>query len=182
MLMKNPGSGLMLILMLAGGLNVAQAASAPSVNISYDGNLVADPCTLLPEDESIVLDFGSVIDKYLYLNTRTHGKLFQLHLMDCDISLGNSLKITFRGTESIALPGLLAPDGGSEGSGIAIGLETHKGEALALNQPGSAQDITNGSNVIALKAYIKGEPEAIKDKKIRIGAFSAVATFHLEYE
>ena len=167
---------------LAGWLNMAMAATKPELSVLYRGSLVAEPCTLLPEDENILLDFGTVIDKYLYLNTRTHSKPFQLHLVDCDTSLGKTLKMTFSGTESIALPGLLALDGSSEAKGIAIGLETEDGQALALNQQSRGHEISDGNNTITLQAYVQGEPEAIKNKAIERGMFTAVATFSLEYE
>jgi type 1 fimbria pilin len=182
MSMKKTMCTLLIGLGVGGWLNTALAATNPEVSVQYRGSLVAEPCTLLPEDENVLLDFGTVIDKYLYLNGRTNSKPFQLHLMDCDTSLGNTLKMTFSGTESIALPGLLALDGGSEASGVAIGLETEDGQALALNQPSRGQEIGDGNNVITLQAYVKGEPEAIKNEAIERGMFTAVATFSLEYE
>jgi type 1 fimbria pilin len=150
-------------------------------NIRYFGSLVAEPCTLLPSDGGIVVEFDTVIDKYLYLNGRTLSKPFELHLMDCDIRLGNTVSMTFRGMESLAMPGLLALES-SQASGIAIGMETQNGLILKLNKPSDAQAIVNGNNVIRLQAYVQGEPDAIKNKKIERGLFTAVATFSLEYE
>nr|WP_249106016.1 fimbrial protein [Serratia marcescens] len=150
--------------------------------MSFHGILTeSQPCTI-NDGENIQLDFGTVIDKYLYLNGRTNSKPFQLHLIDCDTSLANTLKMTLSGTESIVLPGLLAPDGSSQARGIAIGLETQDGQSLALNQQGRGQEITDGNNTIILQAYIKGEPEAITNKAIKKGMFTAVATFELEYD
>ncbi|HEJ0329750.1 fimbrial protein domain-containing protein [Serratia marcescens] len=151
-------------------------------NVHYFGNLVAEPCGLLPEDENIVVEFGTVIEKYLYLNGRTHSQPFALRLVDCDISLGKTVSVSFSGTESVPLPGLLALDGGSTASGIAIGLETQDGKALPLNQKSGAQELTDGNNQIALQAYVQGEPEAIANQAITRGPFIAVATFNLEYE
>jgi len=182
MSMKKTMCTLLIGLGVGGWLNAALAATTPEVSVQYRGSLVAEPCTLLPEDENVLLDFGTVIDKYLYLNGRTHSQPFQLHLMDCDTSLGNTLKMTFSGTESVALPGLLALDGGSEANGVAIGLETEDGQALALNQPSRSHKIADGNNVITLQAYVRGEPEAIKNEAIERGMFTAVATFSLEYE
>ncbi|ANJ96302.1 exotoxin [Serratia plymuthica] len=159
-----------------------QPVAAATDNLKLHGALVAEPCTLQAGDENIQLDFGTVIDKYLYLNTRTHSKPFQLRLMDCDTSLGKTMKMTFSGMESVALPGLLALDGGSEAKGVAIGLETEAGQALTLNQKSRGQAITDGINTITLQAYVRGEPEAIKNKAIERGTFTAVATFALEYE
>ncbi|MEN4243661.1 fimbrial protein [Serratia marcescens] len=151
-------------------------------NMHFSGALVAEPCTLRPGDEDIRLDFGTVIDKYLYTYGRTEGKAFSLVLQDCDISLGNSVKVTFTGAESAALPGLLRPDGGSLAKGIALGLETATGAPLALNKPSEGYAIGKGSNSLQLQVYVQGEPEAIAQKSIGLGAFSAVATFGLEYE
>ncbi|MEE4412063.1 MULTISPECIES: fimbrial protein [unclassified Serratia (in: enterobacteria)] len=173
---------LLIGLNLGGLLNTALAAATPDVSVLYRGNLVAEPCTLLPEDENILLDFGTVIDKYLYLNGRTNGKAFQLHLIDCDISLGKTLKMTFNGPESAVLPGLLALDGGSQATGVAIGMETAEGQLLPLNKQTGAYPLTDGNNVISLQAYVRGEPEAIKNKAIGRGAFTAIATFVLDYE
>lgn len=159
-----------------------QPVAAASNNLKLHGALVAEPCTLLPGDDNIQLDFGTVIDKYLYQNQRTLSKPFQLRLMDCDTSLGKTIKMTFSGTESVALPGLLALNGGSEAKGVAIGLETEDGQALALNQKSHGQVITDGNNTIKLQAYVRGEPEAIKNKAIERGMFTVVATFALEYE
>jgi len=172
------------ICLLASGLFTASVppVAAANSNLKLHGALVAEPCTLLPGDESVQLDFGTVIDKYLYLNGRTHGKAFQLHLIDCDTSLGKTLKMTFSGTESIQLPGLLALDGGSQASGVAIGMETPQGQPLPLNQQSGAYTLTDGSNVINLQAYVRGEPAAITHKTIGRGVFTTIATFTLDYE
>lgn len=172
------------ICLLANWLFAASVSpvAAASNNLKLHGALVAEPCTLLPGDESVQLDFGTVIDKYLYLNGRTHGKAFQLHLIDCDTNLGKTLKMTFSGTESIQLPGLLALDGGSQASGVAIGMETPQGQPLPLNQQSGGYTLTDGSNVINLQAYVRGEPEAITHKTIGRGVFTTIATFTLGYE
>ena len=170
---------ILLISLLMGAITVPAVAAD---NMKLHGALVKEPCTLQPGDESVELDFGTVVDKYLYQHQRTLSKPFQLRLTDCDTSLGKALQISFSGTESIALPGLLALDGGSEASGIAIGLETQDGQALSLNQQSRGQAITDGNNIITLLAYVKGEPNAITNRTIGRGMFTAVVTFNLEYE
>ncbi|MFJ4235940.1 fimbrial protein [Serratia nevei] len=149
-------------------------------NMKFIGALVAEPCVIPPGQETVALDFGSVVDKYLYLNQRTPGTSFDITLADCDLSLGKTVRITLSGTESLALPGLLAP--ASQAGGIAIGLETPAGKAVPLNRPGDKFSLASGANGIRLQAYVRGEPEAIANKTIGRGAFSAVATFSLEYE
>lgn len=157
-------------------------ATQGAENVKFHGALVAEPCVIPAGEENIQLDFGTLIDKYLYLNQRTHGQPFELHLMDCDLSLGASVKISFSGDENPYLPGLLALTAGSQASGIAIGMETIDRKPLPLNKPGQNYPLAKGSNVVVFKAYVKGEPEAIANKTIERGPFSTVATFRLEYE
>jgi len=151
-------------------------------NVHLHGAIVAEPCIIAPGDDEIYLDFNNVVGKYLYLNTRTPGQKFEIRLVECDINLGKSVKITFTGKENITLPGLLAIDASSEASGIAIGLETLDAKPLALNKASDVFSLKKGDTPIELKAYIKGEPEAIVNRTIGYGNFSAVATFNLEYE
>ncbi|ASM19413.1 fimbrial protein [Serratia marcescens] len=168
------------VLALVAGMAAGSVMAAD--NMLFHGALVAEPCTLKPGDEDIRLDFGTVIDKYLYANGRTPTKPFTLTLQDCDLSLGQTVKITFSGNKSLELPDLLALDGGSQASGIALGLETAEGKPVALNKPSQEMTLASGSTSLALRVYVQGEPTALAQKSIGLGAFSAVATFGLEYE
>lgn len=165
------------------GLTLLLSAAAQGEgNMYFHGALVAEPCVLAPGDENISLNFDTVVDKYLYLNTRTNGKKFVLRLLECDSSVSNSVKVTFLGMESIKLPGLVALDGASQAKGIAIGIETPEGRLLPLNQASNGYSLINGDNLITLQAYVQGEPEAVVNKTIERGPFSAVVTFSLDYE
>jgi type 1 fimbria pilin len=151
-------------------------------NMRLHGALVAEPCVIPPGDETVVLDFDTVIDKYLYLNTRTIAQPFSIHLAECDLSLGKMMKVTFIGPENPTLEGLLAIDSSSSAGGIAIGLETTKGKLLALNKGSYVHTLQAGDTVVALQAYVQAEPDAITKRSIKRGTFSATATFSLEYE
>ncbi|QZY90365.1 fimbrial protein [Pantoea dispersa] len=164
------------LLWLAFGHAAAQAAD----NLHFTGALVQEACTLRPGDEELQIDLGATPDKYLYLNQRTRGKPFSLHLENCDPALGNTLEITFSGRESAALPGLLTPDAGSQARGIAIGLETPQGKALPFNQPASFA-VQAGMTQLDFFSYIAGEPDAIKDKNIVRGLFTLSGTFAISY-
>lgn len=151
-------------------------------NVKMTGALIEQPCLIAPGDESIQLDFGTIIDKYLYLNKRTRGQEFQLHLSECDLSLGTTVSVAFRGTENRQLPGLLAIDSASKATGFAIGLETSEAQPLPVNKASSKYPLRAGHNIISLKAYVQGEPQALTNQRIELGPFSATATFSLEYE
>lgn len=161
---------------------VTLAAGSSENNMHLYGALVAEPCVISPGKEEIQLDFGTIIDKYLYLNKRTLGQPFEISLTGCDLTLGKTVKATFLGTESSALPGLLAIDASSEAKGIAIGLETQGAKPLPFNQSSDKFPLQEGDSRIALKAYVQGEPDAIASQTINLGWFSAAATFSLEYE
>ena len=156
--------------------------TAQAENVRLHGALVAEPCVIAPGSESVTLDFGTVTDKYLYTNQRTRGQTFEIRLTECDASLGKTVKVAFSGIENSNLNGLLAVAGGSQANGIAIGMETLAGQKLPLNKPGEGFRLVNGSNTLTMLAYVQGEPQAIANKSIERGPFSAIATFSLEYE
>lgn len=166
-----------LAIVLGGAGQVVQAG-----NMRLHGALVAEPCVVAPGDESIQLDFGMVIDKYLYANRRTHGQSIEIRLQACDLTVGKMVKVTFRGSENANLKGLLAINSGSQASGIAIGIETPSGQLLPLNKSSSSHQLISGSNTLTVQAYVQGEPRAIANETIEPGEFSAEATFHLAYE
>ncbi|NCE90693.1 fimbrial protein [Pseudomonas sp. L13] len=166
------------VLILAlGSITEGKAAD----NLSFKGNLVEQACTLRPGDEAVTLELWDVTSKHLYINTRSQGKDFRLHLENCDTTIGDTVSITFGGRENTALPGMLALDGGSGASGIGVGIETPSNKPLPLNAPSDAQVLIDGSNVIALKAFVQGEPQAISDQTIGRGAYRVTSTFTLDY-
>jgi type 1 fimbria pilin len=166
----------MLALLLMG---FAQASTTD--NLRFDGALVAEPCELDPKTTDISLDFGTVIDKYLYLNTRTPSKPVTIRLLGCDLSLGKTVTLTFNGTASQALPGLLALSAGRAG-GIAIGMELPDGSSLPINQAAPLQSLMAGGTTLTLMSYVQGEPAALKNHGIVTGDFSSMATFTLNYQ
>ncbi|MBT2372347.1 fimbrial protein [Pseudomonas fluorescens] len=171
------------ILVMLGAVSVMLLAmSAQAAPVSFTGELRQGACTIRPGDEDIALDMEQMLDKDLYLNTRMPGKDFAIHLDGCDVSVVDGVTITFTGAESMQLPGLLALDGSSVASGIAIGVESRAGVMLPFNTESSEYGLVTGSNEIALRAYVQGEPEAIANRSIGLGTFMATATFELVYQ
>lgn len=172
---------ILLIMVLVTNLPTARLASA-EYNVRLHGALVALPCVIPPGEENIVLNFGSVITKYLYANGRTKGEKFGIHLTHCDTSIANSVKVMFSGNEDGVLTGLLGLNAGSQAEGVAIGMETESGQFLPLNTPSSYRDINDGDNNLIFKAYVQGYPERVENGNITVGDFVASATFWLYYE
>ncbi|MFV8987786.1 fimbrial protein [Serratia fonticola] len=162
-------------------LTLSQGAQA--ANMRLHGTLVAEPCIIPPGEETIRLDLGTVIDKHLYANQRTSSKEFKLHLSKCDPTLAQNVQITFTGMENPALPGLLALDVSSQASGIGIGIESEDGALLPLNQKSAHRYLlAEGENYLRMMVYVQGEPDAITNRTINRGPFSASATFALAYD
>lgn len=158
------------------------AQAAGGTGVSMHGTLVAEPCIIPLGEGEIRLDFGTVAEKFLYKHARTAAQPFSIHLADCDLSIGTTVKMTFLGTESTALQGLLAPDVGSNARGIAIGIETPDAKAVKINKASDRFTLRSGDNHIPFRAWIQGEPQAISQQKIKPGSVSATATFELQYE
>lgn len=146
------------------------------------GYLVGEPCTLMEEDESIVVEFGTIVDKYLYLNTNTHPESFQIRLIDCDLTDSPKVKVMFSGAENSNLPGYLALDSGSMASSVAIGILDENGTRIPINSETTLYPLTGETNILNFKGLVIGEPDAIKNKTIALGPFSATATFTLIYD
>ncbi|MFV9670047.1 exotoxin [Pantoea graminicola] len=175
---KRTRTGRLLTLFLL--LLINSRAYGVTDNLNFSGNLVADPCVLDPETEVIELDFDTIIDKYLYINQRTHSQPFTVRLLECDLSLGTTVSLTFSGAADSELTDMLAVTGMARG--IAIGLETTDGVILPFNKATPAFELTAGTTELVLKGYVQGRPTAIQNRSIIRGKFSAVATFTLNYE
>ena len=158
------------------------AATAVEDNLYFSGTLVNEPCVLAAEDEVVELDFKSVINKDLYLNGRTGGRPITLRLQNCQLGIGNDIvHITFNGTESIDLPGLLVLQN-TDVHGVLVGLETIDGRPLPLNKTHDMGKIKKGDNSINFNVYLQGEPQALADKSIGLGWFYASLNFALSYD
>lgn len=174
-------SSVLNMLFFAGVMMLSQnEASAVTDNLQFSGNLVAEPCVLDPTTENIELDFGTIIDKYLYINKRVHSQPFTVRLLECDLSLGKTVSLTFSGTADSELTDMLAVTGAA--SGIAIGLETTNGVALPFNKATPVMVLTAGTTELVFNGYVQGKPTAIQNHSIVRGAFNALANFTLAYE
>ncbi|WP_369308848.1 fimbrial protein [Providencia rettgeri] len=169
--------------MVAGALliNASNVLAVPD-NLRITGNLVEEPCIILPGDENIQMEFFDTPEKNFYSYGKTQSKEFVIKLVECDTTLGKRVEVTFSGTPSLALPGFLALSAGSVASGFAIGLQNADKSPLNIEEKGAKITLQDGINQLRFYAYLKGEPDAIANKSIKVGPYSAVATFKLDYE
>ncbi|MGM0939178.1 MAG: fimbrial protein [Pseudomonadota bacterium] len=177
---------------IIGGFLFAAVAISPTVSfaqssntIEYSGSLIALPCTVNPSSENAYIYFGDNVNaKDLYTGQRGaySDREFNFYLDDCDTLLGNAISAKFTGN---ATPdGLLKLDASSEASGVVIGLETMSGKPLLINdmQVEPIYPIKDGNIVIPIRAYLKADADALKDKNIKPGWFTATLTYTLVYE
>lgn len=154
-------------------------ARAVDDNLKFGGTLVSEPCELDPATTDLEVDFRSVVQKSLYLYGRTSSIPFTINLINCDIALANSVTMTFTGTESTNLPGLLAVTGTA--TGIAIGMEDQAGIPIPFNEATKPLALEAGTTSFTFMAYVEGEPDAIANQSIVPGTFSAIATIEIAY-
>ncbi|MEY0231397.1 fimbrial protein [Providencia manganoxydans] len=171
-----------LIFTLMGMLPISSFADN-SNTIEYSGTLIALPCTVEPSEQNDFVWFGENINsKDLYTGLRVDRE-FEFYLKDCDTSLGNSISAEFKG-QNVTQDGFLKVDSISEATGVVIGLETMSGKPLPINgvKVEPIYPIKDGDMTITVRSYLKGDPEAIKNRTITPGWFNATLTYTLVYE
>lgn len=150
-------------------------------NLRVIGELYNDPCTLLPENKDLVVDFSDVSLPDLYEGVEVR-KSFSLILSDCDITDMNRFKIKFTGTGPPDMPSYLALDPSSDAGGFAIGVRTDNIPLLPLNQFSNTITIAgNGENNIRFTAFLQVDPKAKTGKTIKYGAFNSTAFLTIDY-
>lgn len=164
------------------GMALSPPGMALENNVSFTGALVAEPCVIPPGEESVNLEFGSIVNKALYAGARTKGVPFSIHLTECNPAIAGTVSVTFSGAPADGLPGLLAPDAGSVAKGIAIGLETPEGVPVKPGEAGAVTGVTTGGMLLTWQAYVQATPDALANQGITPGEFTATATFSLDYE
>ncbi|MBT0521000.1 fimbrial protein [Morganella morganii] len=150
-------------------------------NLRVIGELFNDPCTLLPENKDLVVDFSDVSLPDLYNGIEVQ-KSFALILSDCDITDMNRFKIKFTGTGTPDMPSYLALDPSSDAGGFSVGIRTDNISLIPLNQFSNTITIAgNGENTIRFTAFLQVDPKAKAGKTIKYGAFNATAFLTIDY-
>lgn len=148
-----------------------------NVDLNFRGVLGAEPCNLSTDTQDQVVEFPSIARRAFKNNPRSAPKKFELKLLDCDLSLGESVKVTFYAEESSTQPGTFAMTDG-DAQGIAIAIESASGEAVKPAVAMRPVLLTEEGNVLGFNAYIQGNDYAA----IKEGEFSASVKFILEYQ
>lgn len=166
----------------------AQLSLAGESDVTFKGRLTQESCTVASgsDGEAVEVDFGSIPDTFLYQHQRTATKKFIIQLLDCDLTLGSTVNVSFSGTEDAEQAGLLAVTG--EATHIAVALTGRDGQSIVFGvQPLPSDDqsgkysLNSGVTTLEFGAYVQASNGALAAHNIGIGKFAAVANFTLDY-
>lgn len=154
-------------------------ASTPvmaETDVIFSGTLVNDPCQVDATTLEQTVDFGPVASKTFIRNEHSTAVPFSVRLLECDVTLGSAVSVTFSGEVSSARPELFALQGTATGLGLAI--EDREGNAILPDSKQHALALADGETTLHWQARLRqtGEP------RIREGEFFAIVTFSLNYE
>lgn len=145
-------------------------------DVVFDGVLIAEPCSISSSSEEQVVDFKNIPSKTFISNKRTVPEKFGIMLKDCDLSLGQTVTVSFKGSESGNAAGNFATVG--DAKGISIALEDSKGNSIHPNQPAKAVSLDEGDTLLEYYAYIQADDYS----RVDYGDFTSSVTFSFEYE
>lgn len=158
----------------------ANIAFADQVNFSGVLRNVI-PCNI-NSDSDLIVAFNEVNDKDLY-QKREIMQPFDITLSGCEYLPDFAYSMTFTGVENSNIKGAVAIDDNKEDAGYGIKIMNESGEVQLNTQYPLQVAAKNGlPTTIAFKAYIIGEEDAINNRSIQLGDFTATTTFNIYYE
>jgi len=143
--------------------------------ITFSGRIVSQPCVVAPDSEDIEVDMGSISRQDLQQHGKGQTKNFIIRLLNCSVSTGQSVVVTFTGNEDSKLPGRLAVVG--DAGGAAIRLLNQDGSAIGINNPAQGISLKDDENILNFGAYLEAQPAT----EVVAGNYSANANFLLRY-
>lgn len=155
----------------------SQQYAQADVDINYRGTLVADACQLSSDTAEQIVEFPDIATRNFKKHSRSAPKKFELRLIECDLSAGEIVNVTFYGTESGEQPGTFAITEG-DAKGISIAIETENGDAVKPSETLRPVTLLEEGNTLRFRAYIQGnDHDAVTE-----GSFSSSVNFLMEYE
>lgn len=147
-----------------------------NVDINFRGTLGADACKLATDSQDQMIEFPAIARSTFKNSPRSAPKKFQLRLLECDLSMGEAVNVTFYGEESREQPGTFAITQG-DAQGVAIAIESASGEAVTPSVAMRPVTLMEDGNVLGFRAYIQANDYAA----IKEGQFVTNVKFVLEY-
>lgn len=146
-------------------------------DVVFNGRLVADPCQVELESQSQTVEFSPIVARHFSNNEESYPVQFFIKLLECDLSLGSQISVTFIGDQDLLKPDFFALDGTTEG--LALSIKDSNGKQVI---PGVRQETIalNGiENTLSWQARLTSTAGY---GGVTEGEYIAVVTFQLEYE
>ncbi|GDA12234.1 TPA: type 1 fimbrial protein [Escherichia coli] len=163
------------------------SVSGHASELGFKGNLLNSPCQIDPSSVAQDVTFReTAIPLYHVWPGKSYEEKFQIKLVNCHATtIGKVVELTFKGAEEPKLPGYLQVRGVNSGNlGIGI-IDTDGSSLLKLNQVqngGLGNKEEKDSVTLNFKAFVQATSEAITNKAVQPGDYSATATFELLYK
>ena len=169
------------------GLMLLCLGGQVAADMAFTGNLLDRPCQLDPTSATQdVVFLQSALPQFHNAPGRGPAKRFPITLLNCRTeSIGKIVKVVFSGEAEQGLPGALKVAGVNTGK-LAIQLIDADGQTPLA--PGDAHragkgDVINAESVtLNFSAYVQATPDALADKSVTAGDYSAIATFEINYQ
>lgn len=156
---------------------ILQSVSAiAETQLAFKGTLVADPCQVATDSEDQEINFAAIASKTFINNQRTLPKPFQIQLMDCDLSLGNSVSVTFEGERDLQQQDAFGVTGGAKG--VAIVLEDKSGHIIKPGVATMPKSLQSDNTILEYQAFVQSRAFT----EVEEGPFASIVTFSLQYE
>lgn len=156
-------------------------------DMAFTGNLLDRPCQLDPTSATQdVVFMQTALPQFHHAPGRSPAKRFPIRLLNCQAaSIGKVVKVAFSGEAEQGLPGALKVTGVNAGR-LAIQLVDADGQTpLALGDAHRAGngDVINAEELtLNFSAYVQATPEALAERSVTAGEYSAIATFEINYQ
>ncbi|WP_129544234.1 fimbrial protein [Serratia sp. 1D1416] len=163
--------------------NMANAADQGHGKVTFTGSVVDAPCSIHPDSIDQTIPLGQISNAALKNGSTSIARPFSIKLENCTFgtpATKNKVTVTFTGSESDAVAGLLATTG--QAKGVAVAITDNSGGVVKLGKATKEQQLQEGSNTLSFAAYVQGAA-GTKDKPAVIteGDFQSVADFTLAY-
>ena len=158
-------------------------ALSPSISfangeVKIFGLLREQPCAVMTEN--VEVNFGSVTNKDLFHNHHEYRD-FRIELANCGSATLKSIAVKFNGITSENNT-LLNLNASSTASGFGVKILNDYGEVMTFGETQKVQAFEQGRNVLNFTGMLQLSKDTTSVHDIAVGAFTATATFEVEYQ
>jgi len=158
-------------------ISMAHAANQGAGTVTFKGSIIDAPCSIDPGTIDQTIKLGDIASGQLKNGGKSTPQDILIKLIGCDVTTAKNVTTTFTGTESEAVPGLLAMKGSARGASIAI--NDLDGKLLPLSTASKSLKIEDGQATLRFSAHLQGDGASAA---ITPGEFNSVADFTLAYQ